>query len=87
MILSLLVSLSVFHRADAFCFAEALGEIAWGGKTKDAGYLRKGKIRISKQPLAFLDPAGNHVTDGRNAISFLIYVRQIILVDIGFLGQ
>ena len=48
MMLSLLMSLSVFHWADSFRFAEALGEIAWGGKTKDAGYLRKGKICIGE---------------------------------------
>lgn len=83
----MLVSLSVFHWADSFRFAETLGEITWGGKTKNTGYLGKGKVCISKQPLAFLDPAGNHVTDGRNAISLLVYVRQIILVDVGFLSQ
>ena len=85
--LSLLVSLSVFHRADCFRFSEALGEIAGGGKTKNAGYLRKGEIRIRKQPLAFLDPAGNHVADGRNPIGFLENMRQVVFVDIGFLRQ
>ena len=81
------VCLSIFRGADPLGVAEALGEIAGGGEAQHGGDLGQAQVCLRQEPLALLDPAGDQIIDGGDAVFPLEGVGHVIFVDAGLLRQ
>ena len=77
----------VLQGADALHPAEALGKVAQGGKTQNLGDEGQGVVRLPEEKAALLNAAGDQVVDGGHAELPAEGVGQVILVQVGQLGQ
>ena len=78
---------AVLHGAHPLLAAEALGEVAQGGKAQDLGDLGQGVVGFGQEEAALLDAAGDEVADGRGVELLAEGMGEVVFIDVHQPGQ